>query len=126
MTSVRSQLVDDLKAALPAMRIIGAADPPDRVVKPTILIYQSNIERIDQFGLDRIRVDVTAWLLTGAESTEKAEAKLEDSLSDLLAALQPLGWIDWTACERLTFGEDPGPQFHGYKLTLSALGQIGQ
>lgn len=125
MTSARTRLVADLKAALPDMRIIAAADPPDRITRPTLLVYQSTVTKSEQFGLGHQNVELAAWLLSGIESTEAAEGQLEGALDELMVALQPINWVHWQSAERLTFGPDEGPQFHGYKLTLTAIRQIG-
>ena len=123
--SARTAIRDALTTALPSFRVIGAAEPPDRVTRPTVLVFQNTVTPTPQFGLHDVNVEVVAWLLTGYELTEAAEDDLESSLEQLLLALQPLKWTDWTTCERMTFGPPDGAQQHGYKLTLTTHASIG-
>ena len=105
-------------------QIIPAADDPDNIGKRTVvMLWQDAVSRFEQIGHDHLKVTVTLWILTGHEDPENAERSLEDGLDAVIEALRTLEWISWERADRLTFG-DP-PKYHGYKLTLTALGQIG-
>ncbi|MBU4334960.1 MAG: hypothetical protein KJ548_00155 [Actinobacteria bacterium] len=115
----RKRLVDELSAALPSTyTVMGYPTGLDRVTGPTVCVWQETVTKTDQFGPPRLRVDLAVWVLTGQEDPGKADDVLDDALTQVLAALQPLGWIDWTSAERLV------PEFvtaHGFKLTCTAL-----
>ena len=123
--SARTQLAAALRAALPGYRLIAAADTPDRVERPTLLLWQGTVTRAEQISHDRLQVDLVLWLLVGNESPEAAEAALEKGLDDVIEALRPLTWVDWPNAERLTFGEPDGPSYHGYRFNLQAYPTIG-
>lgn len=125
--SARTTIAETLKLRLPedTYRIIAAATIPDNVTRPTVLVWQENVRRHDQIGHDRVLVDVAVMLMVGNEDLEKAEAALEDGLSDLIEAMRPIDWAHWTDAERLTYGPPGGPTFHAYRVTLSSLAKIG-
>lgn len=125
--SARTTIAETLKIRLPedTYRIIAAATIPDNVIRPTVLVWQENVRRYDQIGHDRVMVDVAVMLIVGNEDLEKAEAALEDGLGDLIEALRPIDWAQWTDAERLTYGPPGGPTFHAYRVTLSSLAKIG-
>lgn len=127
MTSARTALTETLKIRLPAnrYRIIAAASMPDDVARPTIVVWQDNVRRHDQIGHDRLMVDLSLMLLVGHNDAEKAEAALEDGLTDLVQALHTVDWLHWTEAERLTYGLPDGPSYHAYRVTLTSLAKIG-
>lgn len=119
--SARTDLAAALTTALPAFRVSGFNDQIDAVVRPTVMLWQSSLERLEQIGHDRLRVTLDLWVLTGREDPEKADDALDDAMELVVAALLPLTWVDWTNAERGVFLE----RFHGYKLTVTAVAQIG-
>ncbi len=120
--SARTEIAAALRAALPAdYRIIPAAAAPDAVARVTILLWQSDVTRLEQIGHDKVRVELVLWILTGIQDPERAEGELEPALDRVISALRPIKWADWPRAERLSFGDS----FHGYKLTLTTLGEIG-
>ena len=121
--SARTQLADALTAALPdTYRVMGFNDQLDGVSRPTVMLWQSSLRRIEQIGHDRLQVSVALWVLTGRDNLERADDDLDDALEDVIAALRPLTWVDWTEAERGVLLE----RFHGYNLTVTAVAQIGE
>ncbi|MGV8965338.1 MAG: hypothetical protein ACOH2F_03580 [Cellulomonas sp.] len=119
--SARTQLATELAAALPTFRVMGFNDTLDAVTKPTVMVWQSSLARLDQINHDRLRVTLDLWVLTGRDNPEKADDDLDASLEEVIAALQPLAWVDWTNATRGIFLE----HFHGYNVTVTAVAQIG-
>ena len=119
--SARTRLAADLATALPTFRIMGVNADLDAVARPTVMLWQSLVTRADHFGLGRLVATLDVWVLTGRENPEKADDNLDASLLAVIATLQPLTWIDWTAAERGVLLE----RFHGYKITATAHEQTG-
>lgn len=124
--SVRSELARKLREALPQYQLIAGADTPAKVARPTLLLWQGNIARLEQIGHDRVRVELVLWLLVGNDKPEAAEDALEAALDDVIEALRPLTWVYWPTAERLTFGEPDGPSYHGYRFNLTGYAEIGE
>lgn len=124
--SVRTQLAQHLRQTLPSYRVIAAADVPDAVTKPTLLLHQGNVTRLPQIGHDRLQVELVLWLLVGNEKPEAAEDALEQGMDDVIETLRPLTWVDWPNAERMTFGEPDGPNYHGYRFNLIGHAEIGE
>jgi predicted RNase H-like nuclease len=114
-------LAEALRKALPTYRVTGYVDQPDAVTRPTVMLWQSAMERLEQIDLDRVRVTLELWILTGRENPERADDDLDDALEAVLVALQPLSWVAWTQAERGIYAEN----YHGYRLTAFAVARIG-
>ncbi len=120
MTS-RTQLVDDLKAALPSKyRVVGFNSALDAVKAPTVMVWQSKIERPEQFGLHGLLVTFDLWLLVGQENTARADEALDVALDDVIDALQGITWVDWQDAERGILFDS----FQGWKVTVNAAATI--
>lgn len=120
--SARTQLAAELTAALPTFRVTGFNDQLDAVARPTVMLWQSSLARLEQIAHDRLRVNLDLWVLTGRENPDTADDELDESLEAVIAALLPLTWVDWTNAQRGIWQE----KFHGYNLTVTAVAQIGE
>lgn len=114
-------LAQALQAALPEARVVGYSADLDAVTKPTVMLWQALIEHQPQVTLDRLKVTCEAWVLVGNEDPARLNDALDDFLEDVLGALQPLTWVEWTQAERGVLFD----RFHGYRLTAVAVAQIG-
>lgn len=123
--SARTELVTALKANLPSTyRVIGMNPTIDGVPKPTVMVWQQALARPDDFGLQRVNVTFNIWVLVGQENSGNADNALDAALENLLNALQPIDWVEWTTAERNVFGNTEGKQFHGYFVTVEAVATI--
>ncbi|MDF9877466.1 hypothetical protein [Cellulosimicrobium cellulans] len=123
--SARTELVTALKANLPSTyRVIGYNPTIDGVPKPTVMVWQTTLTRADDFGLQRVNVTFTVWVLVGQENSGNADNALDAALERVLASLQPIDWVEWTTAERGVFGPPDGKQFHGYQVTVEAVATI--
>lgn len=120
--NVRQALVDALTPELPTYRLLGYPLDLDAVTRPTVMLWQSRVERLEQIELDRLLVTVELWVVTGSEDPSKADDLLDDSLSDVIEALHPITWINWTTAERGVLHD----RFHGYRITAQAVAKIGE
>lgn len=119
--NVRSSLAAALAAALPATYLVrGYPYEPDAVTRPTVMLWQSLIERLPQLELDRLVVTVELWVLVATEDPAKADDALDDAVSDVLQALHPIGWINWSTAERGVLLD----RFNGYRITAQAVAKI--
>ncbi len=120
--NVREAVAAALTESLPAgWRVLGYGADLEQVTRPTVMLWQSLIERMPQIGLDLLKVTVEMWVLVGQESPDAASDALDDALDDVLEALQPLSWVDWTTAERGVLSD----RFHGYRITAQAVAKIG-
>lgn len=119
--NARTALAEALTTALPGFLVRGYALELDAVTRPTIMLWQTLVERLEQISLDRLKVTLELWVLVGAEDPAKADDALDDALGEVIAALHDLDWIDWTSAERGVLLD----RFHGYRITAQAVAQIG-
>ena len=120
--SARTDLAEALQAALPSFRVMGFNDQLEAVARPTVMLWQSSVERFDQISQGHLKVTLNLWVLTGRENPEKADDQLDESFEAVIAALLPLQWLDWTTATRGIWQE----KFHGYNLTVAAVAEIGE
>lgn len=120
--NIRTTLATALAAALPGYRVIGYSTSLDAVTRPTIMLWTSLIERFDAFGHDRLKVTVETWVVVGSEDPEKANDAADEALVDVLGVVQSIPLIEWTSAERGVLFDS----FHGYRITATAVAQIGE
>lgn len=119
--NVREQVAAALSAALPGYRVLGYPMDPDAVTRPTIMMWTSLIERLEQIDLDRLKVTVELWVLVASEDPARVDDALDDALDDVIVALHPIPWLTWSTAERGVLTD----RFHGYRITAQAVAKIG-
>lgn len=120
--NARGVLAQALATALPDVRVLGYPADVEAVTRPTVMLWQSLIERSDLLGLDRVKVTLELWALVATEDPARADDALDEHLENVLYALQDLTWLDWTTAERGVLAE----RFHGYRVTAQAVAKIGE
>lgn len=121
MTSPAADLAAQLLAALPEYRVIGYVSALDAVPKPTVIVWAETLTRTPVLGHEHVQVDLRVQVVVGEEDPEAADGRLWEATSLVLAALAPIGWVDWTTTERGVRNDN----FHAYTITLTALATIG-
>ena len=119
--SARTQLREALAAALPAYRVTGSKGVLDGVTRPTVGVWQQSFTRRTDWGKDHVQVGLEVWVVVPTEDPDKADDALDEGLDDVLAALAPLGWADWSECQRGVLNDTT----HGYNITVTAVATIG-
>lgn len=118
--NARTRLSDELKAALPGFRVIGFNANLDAVPKKTVMLWASQISRPERFQGKAGLFTFDLWVLVGQENSGTADNALDTALDDVIAALQPIGWVDWSLCERGVLFDT----FHGWKVTVNAVAPL--
>lgn len=119
--SARTQLRAALTEALPNWRVTGARGILDAATKPSIGVWQSSMARVSEWQWDHVRVELEVWVVVPTEDPDKADDALDDALEELLGALHPLEWVDWTSAERGVLADS----LHGYKVAVVMVAKIG-
>jgi predicted RNase H-like nuclease len=119
--SARTALRDALRTALPGYRVTGSAVVPSGISRPTVAVWQQSVVRRDELGQDRATVNLEIWVLVGHEDPEKADDALDAALDDLILALQPIDWVQWSEAQRGVLADT----FPGYNITVTAVATIG-
>ncbi len=119
--SARTELREALAAALPAYRVTGSKGVLDGVTRPTVGVWQQSFTRRADWGKDHVQVGLEVWVVVPTEDPDKADDALDEGLDDVLAALAPLGWADWSECQRGVLNDTT----HGYNITVTAVATIG-
>ena len=119
--SARTELKAALAAALPTYRVTGSKGILDGVTRPTVGVWQQSFTRRPEWGLGHVQVGLEVWVVVPTEDPDKADDALDTGLDDVLAALKPIAWVDWTECQRGVLNETT----HGYNITVTAVAQIG-
>lgn len=111
--SVRNDLTSALAGLLPdTWRLVGYADLPDALTRPTACLWQDTFTRLDGFT-DSYSVDIQIWILTKFQGVQKAEDDLDDLLEEFLPALHQVPFIEFDSAQRGVLDM----AFHGYNIT---------
>lgn len=116
--SVRSELAAALKPLLPAtIKIIDVPRSIDGMEskRPVVLLYRETREKapnaigdyFDTFAL---------YVVTPGVDVRRSEDALDDTLDQVIDALDQITWLQWTTAERSLFGDNQAP---AYKITLT-------
>lgn len=119
--SARTELAAALTAALPTYRVLGYAADLDAVARPTVLVWADKIVRRPEWASGLFEFTLMMWVLVGTEDPARADDALDDALEDVLGALQPIGWVQWSGAERGVLRD----AFHGWQITVTAVATIG-
>lgn len=119
--SARTQLRAELSNAMPDWRVTGARGILDAANKPSIGVWQTALNRKPEWQWDHVQVELEVWVVVPTEDPDKADDALDAGLEELLGALQPLTWVDWTSAERGVLGDS----LHGYKVAVVMVAKIG-
>ena len=115
--SVRSDLAAALKPLLPAtIKIIHVPRGLDGVEtnRPVVMLYREGVTKAPN-GQGFYLNDFALWLISPNIDPTRAEDSLDNLLDEVIAALDPLDWVNWSQVERSTFGDNQAP---AYKITL--------
>lgn len=115
--SVRSDLAAALKPLLPAtIKIIHVPRSLDGLEtnRPVVMLYREGITKAPN-AIGHHLNDFALWLISPNIDPTRAEDSLDTLLDDVIAALDPLDWVNWSQVERSTFGDNQAP---AYKITL--------
>lgn len=116
--SVRSELAAALKPLLPAsIKIIDVPRSIDGIEakRPVIMLYRESRAKapnaigdyFDTFAL---------YVITPGVDTRRSEDALDNTLDQVVDALDQIKWLNWSIAERSVFGDNQAP---AYKITLT-------
>ena len=116
MTSARNLLVNALTPLLPDFRVVGYADLPDAVSKPTLCCWVDRVERRSDVTASTVAVSYEAWMIVGTERLSVAEDRLDDLFEDVFRALRAVSFVEFQSAERAVLDS----KYHGYRFTVTA------
>lgn len=116
--SVRSELAAALKPLLPAtVKIIDVPRSIDgmEAKRPVVVLFRESREKapnaigdyFDTFAL---------YVVTPGVDVRRSEDALDDTLDQVIDALDQITWLQWTTADRSLFGDNQAP---AYKITLT-------
>lgn len=121
MSNPAGLLAQQLRDALPEFRVVGYVSALDAVPRPTVLVWAETLTRTPVLGQDHVALDLRVQVIVADQQPDEADAALWDATSQVLEALAPLGWVEWTTTDRGVRADT----FHAYTINLAALAQIG-
>ena len=116
--SVRSELANELKPLLPAtVKIIDVPRSIDGIEakRPVVMLYRESRAKAPNSIGDYLDT-FTMYVVTPGIDTRRSEDQLDDTLDEVLAALDQIKWLNWSVADRAVFGEQQAP---AYKITLT-------
>lgn len=119
--SARTDLADELAAALPARFVVKARTAtPDKVDpgKLAVRVLPATYSNAPQ--VRGLLVTLTVWVVTGLQDPDRVDDALDAAVDDILAALLPLSWVQFESAERGVMDD----LFHGYRFTLTTYATI--
>lgn len=113
---VRDWLDENLAPLLPAgWRWVPEQRNLDTLDAVTVIWKQSRIMPLDEAPLGAVRVEGTLTVATPLTDIKRAEAALDDAVTELCSALDGLDGIVWTEAQKVALGES-GPL--GYDISI--------
>lgn len=116
--SVRTQLADALRGVLPAnMKIIDVPRSIDGMEtrRPVVLLYRERMTKAPNAIGDYFN-EIALWVISPNIDPKRGEELLDDSLDDVIVALDSINWVNWSLAERSVFGDAQAP---AYKITVT-------
>ena len=116
--SVRSELAAELKPLLPAtVKIIDVPRSIDGIEakRPVVMLYRESRAKAPNSIGDYFDT-FAMYVVTPGIDTRRSEDQLDDTLDEVLAALDQIKWVNWSTAERSVFGDNQAP---AYKITLT-------
>lgn len=116
--SVRSELAALLKPLLPAsIKIIDVPRSIDGIEakRPVVLLYRESRAKAPNALGDYIDT-FSMYVVTPGVDVRRSEDALDDTLDQVIAALDTITWLNWSTAERSIFGDNQAP---AYKITLT-------
>jgi hypothetical protein len=115
----RQQLVAALKPHLPPKwKLVEYSRNLDVLDRPTVMVHASKIERAPQAPLSAYLTTCTVSVFDPQDDPARAQGSLDDEVLELIAALDQIGFINWTEAEATQLRQD-GPL--GWDITLEVL-----
>lgn len=102
-------------------KIIDTARQIDVLTTPTLIVWTSNVERIDKNNLDWLKATTEVWLITPETQHDKVEPALDAMLDQVLALIEAADHITWKTADRGTLAET----FQGWHIPITTVYQIG-
>ena len=116
--SVRSELAALLKPLLPAsIKIIDVPRSIDGIEakRPVVMLFRESRAKAPNALGDYLDT-FTMYVVTPGIDTRRSEDALDDTLDQVIEALDTITWLNWTNAERSIFGDNQAP---AYKITLT-------
>ena len=116
--SVRSELAALLKPLLPAsIKIIDVPRSIDGIEakRPVVMLFRESRAKAPNALGDYLDT-FTMYVVTPGIDTRRSEDALDDTLDQVIEALDTITWLNWSNAERSIFGDNQAP---AYKITLT-------
>lgn len=113
MASLRSQLADALKPALPPrVKIIDVPRGIDGMEtgRPVVMLYRSSVSKAPN-AIGTFFNEFSLWIVSPNVDPKRSEDQLDEILDDVLTALTGISWCNWTTATRSTFGDQQAPAY---------------
>ena len=116
--SVRSELAAALKPLLPAtVKIIDVPRSIDGMEskRPVVLLYRESRSKAPNAMGDYFDT-FALYVVTPGVDVSRSEDALDNTLDQVIDALDQITWLQWTSADRSLFGDNQAP---AYKITLT-------
>lgn len=116
----RAQLAAALKPLLPPqVKIVDVPRSLDGIEtnKPVLLLYREKLEKAPNAIGDYLAT-FALWVVTPGIDPKRAEDALDNTLDDIILALDRINFVHWTSAERSTFGDAQAP---AYRIDLTVI-----
>jgi hypothetical protein len=111
--SLRSDIGDVLRENLPATyRVQDYVKALDNIAVPVVMVHRSKITKA---ALAHLSHEVTLHVLVPETLGVEAEDAADKALEEVLALVEQMNALDWTAADRA-----PYANFTGWEVTLTA------
>jgi hypothetical protein len=116
--SVRSELAAALKPLLPStVKIIDVPRSLDglEAKRPVVMLYRESRAKAPNALGDYLDT-FSLYVVTPGVDVTRAEDALDNTLDQVIDALDQVKWLNWSTAERSLFGDAQAP---AYKITLT-------
>lgn len=104
--TARTQLETELKKVIPrAWKLVPYQDNLDRLDRVTLVLKQNTIAKAAQAPQGAYLISYVLTLVTPEIGAQKAETALDDSVAELLTALDSITWLNWSLATKVQFSD---------------------
>lgn len=119
--TVRDDLAAALKNVLPsAIKIIDVPRGIDGIEarRPVVLLYRERMTKAPN-AIGSYFNEMAVWVISPNVDPRRGETQLDETLDEVIVALDSITWLNWSLAERSVFGDNQAP---AYKITVTLIG----
>ncbi|WP_024357800.1 hypothetical protein [Leucobacter chironomi] len=115
--SARAYVLDEI--AVPAdWKVVDEQRLPDTITRETVVVKHNRVEKLADAPLGHLSHEIILAVFIPNKDLAKAEARLDASVTEILASIDRHPTIKWTDAQKVVH---PNGQYPGWEMTLTVI-----